>query len=86
MQKDVDYMDDTHILSEDTRDLEIFNKIMLKFEAQSGAILSRDRKTKVMGLGKWRGKEDWPQEVSWMKTVQEMDVLGFVICPAILTL
>ena len=81
MQKDVDYMDDTHILSEDTRDLEIFNKIMLKFEAQSGAILSRDRKTKVMGLGKWRGKEDWPQEVSWMKTVQEMDVLGFVICP-----
>ena len=81
MQKDVDYMDDSHILSEDVHDLVIFNKIMIQFEAQSGAILSRDRKTKVMGLGKWRGKDDWPEEVSWIKTVPEMEVLGFVICP-----
>ena len=34
-----------------------------------------------MGLGKWRGKNDWPEEVSWIKTVPEMEVLGFVICP-----
>lgn len=80
-QKDVDYMDDSHLLSGDTEDLVIFNNIMLKFEAQSGAILGRDKKTKVMGLGRWRGKQDWPEEASLMKTVSEMEVLGLVICP-----
>ena len=58
-QKDTNYIDDTQFLSSDVRDLVTFDSVMLKFEAQSGAILSRDKKTKVMGLGKWQGKEDW---------------------------
>ena len=74
-------MDDSHLLSGDTEDLVIFNNIMLKFEAQSGAILGRDKKTKVMGLGRWRGKLDWPEEVSWINSLTEMEVLGLVICP-----
>ena len=32
-----------------------------------------------MGLGQWMGKEDWP--LAWIKTVKEMKVLGFLICP-----
>ena len=62
-QKGTSYVDDTQFLSSDLEDLVVFNQVMMKFEAHSGALLSRDRKTKVMGLGSWREKEDWPQEV-----------------------
>ena len=74
-QQDTSYMDNTQFLSSDLEDLVVFNQVMMKFEAQSGALLSRDRKTKVMGLGSWRGKEDWPQEVHWSKSVTTLDVL-----------
>ena len=80
-QVDTDYMDDIQFVSSNVRDLVTFDNIMLRFEAQSGAILSRDRKTKVMGLGQWRGKEEWPEEVNWIQSVPELKVLGFVICP-----
>ena len=52
----------------------------MKFEAQSGALLSRDKKTKVMGLGRWRGKQDWPHEVHWIQSVTSLEVLGFTMC------
>ena len=54
---------------------------MEKFENTSGAILSRDIKSKVMGLGQWKGKQDWPERVKWMKVVTEMKIFGFIICP-----
>ena len=65
-------MEDTSFMPNNLNDLVIFNQVMLKFEAQSGAILSRDKKTKVMGLGKWQGRENWPREVHWIKTVTHM--------------
>ena len=34
-----------------------------------------------MGLGTWRGKEDWPAKVKWMKPVTEMKIFGITICP-----
>ena len=80
-QKDTSFMDDTSFLSNNLNDLVTFNQVMVKFEAQSGAILSRDKKTKVMGLGKWRGREEWPHEVHWIKTVTSMELLGFTVCP-----
>ena len=52
IQKDKSYMDDINIMSSDEEDLVTFNNVFRKFEAQSGAMLSRDRKSKVMGLGK----------------------------------
>ena len=42
-------------------------------------MLSRDRKSKVMGLGQWRDKQDWP--LHWIQSVEEMKVLGFRVCP-----
>ena len=80
-QKDTDYMDDTQIMSSDPQDLVVFNQVMVKFEAQSGAILSRDKKTKILGLGSWQGRTEWPAEVSWIKSVSQLKVLGFVFCP-----
>ena len=62
-QKDTRYFDDIAVLSADERDLKTFDIVMKWYEAQSGAMLSRDKKSKIMGLGLWQGKENWPQEV-----------------------
>ena len=72
-------MDDIVNISSDAADLVTFNSVFSKFEAQSGAMLCRDTKSKVMGLGQWRGRTDWPLE--WVQTVSEMKILGFKICP-----
>ena len=39
-----------------------------KFEAVSGAILSRDKKCKVLGFGLWKNRVDWP--LNYLKTVK----------------
>ena len=77
---DKSYCDDVETLSDDVNDLIKFDKVMEKFERTSGAILSRNKKSKVMGVGVWRGKQDWPEEVRWMKVVTEMKIFGFTIC------
>ena len=53
VEKDTTYMDDTQILSEDEEDLITFEQVMRAYEKQSGAMLSRDKKSTVMGLGQW---------------------------------
>ena len=63
---DKSYYNDVQTLSDDIMDLVKFDEVMTKFESMSGAILSRNKKSKVMGLGPWRGKQDWPEQVSWM--------------------
>ena len=79
-QKDKSYFDDIAVLSGDERDLITFETVMRRYEAQLGAMLSRDKKSKIMGLGIWQDKEDWPQEVAWIKSVKVMKVLGFQVC------
>ena len=56
--KDKSYCDDIDQLSSDTRDLVKFNEVMEKFEMTSGAILSRNQKSKVMGIGAWKGRQN----------------------------
>ena len=34
-----------------------------------------------MGIGSWKGKLDWPNEVKWMQVVDEMKIFGFTVCP-----
>ena len=80
-QLDEDYSDDTEFVSDDVEDLGRFNQVMTRFEATSGAILSRNWKSKILGLGPWQGKDDWPLEVNWLKTENELKIFGFVICP-----
>ena len=43
------------------------------------AILSRSDYSKIMGLGPWRVKQDWP--FPWMKVVSMIKVLEFQITP-----
>ena len=79
-QLDEDYSDDTEFVSDDVEGLVRFDQVMTRFEATSGAILSRNSKSKVLGLGTWQGKEDWPQEVNWLKTENRLKFFGFTIC------
>ena len=48
-------------------------------ESNSGAKLCRDRKSKVMGLGKWQDKNNWP--LPWIQCVKEVRVFGFTVTP-----
>ena len=41
-------------------------------------MLSRDQKSKVLGLGRWQGRTDWP--LGWIRSVTEVKLLGFVVC------
>ena len=60
---DKSYCDDVETMSSDVKDLIKFDKVMEKFEETSGAILSRTIKSKVVGLGTLRNKNDWPEEI-----------------------
>ena len=77
VQKDEDYCDDLHFLSEHESDLVVIEKTFLRFEAVSGAILSRSHKSKVMGLGPWRQRQDWP--LPWLQVKEELKIFGFYI-------
>ena len=58
---DESYCDDVQTLCDDVNDLVKFDEVIEKFESTSGAILSRNKKSKVMGVGLWKGKLDWPE-------------------------
>jgi hypothetical protein len=79
IQKDDDYCDDLNFLSESENDLVIIDEIFVKFEDISGAILSRSCKSKVMGLGLWRNRNNWP--LPWLRVESELKVFGFQISP-----
>ena len=79
-QRDEDYCDDINFIGERVSDLLVIEETFSKFEDFSGAILSRTEKSKVMGLGSWKGKQDWPLE--WLKVVNMMKIFGFQVTPS----
>ena len=48
-----------------------------KFEAVSGAILSRNRKCKILGLGRWNKRRSWP--LYYAQTATEIKVFGIFL-------
>ena len=77
VQKDEDYCDDLNFLSESEQDLLIIENVFERFEAVSGAILSRSSKSKVMGLGPWRQKDNWV--LPWLQVKDELKIFGFQV-------
>ena len=51
VQKEEAYCDDVNIVTGDDEDLIKVDTAIIKFEAVSGAILSRDKKCKILGWG-----------------------------------
>ena len=71
------YCDDVNLLTDDLGDFNVVSGVISEFEAVSGAILSRDKKCKVVGFGKWAEKEDWP--LTWIKPVKSQKIFGIFI-------
>ena len=73
------YVDDAMVFVTNKEEIVLVDKVMRGFERASGAILNRSAKTKIMGLGDWKGNKRWP--LSWVDTVAEMKIFGFVVRP-----
>ena len=80
VQKDEDFCDDLNFLSENEEDLLKIEEVFVKFENISGAILSRSWKSKIMGLGVWKNRVDWP--LPWLQPKPELKIFGFQITPS----
>ena len=62
------YADDTTILITNEESLVEVLKIVTWFEQATGAILNRNNKTKIFGIGKWKERNQWP--IVWLKVEQ----------------
>ena len=71
------YCDDVNVVTDDLMDFDRLSDTVIKFESYSGAILSRNNKCKVMGLGKWSTKSDWP--VPWLDSASVIKIFGIFI-------
>ena len=77
MQIDEDYADDVEILVDKDEDIVLVDEIFKKFELCSGAKLSRSNKSKILGLGIWQNRTNWP--FPWLRTEEELKVFGVFI-------
>ena len=68
------FCDDVNIVTENLEDLPKIENSVCKFEAMSGAILSRNYKCKIMGLGAWKNRDQWPLE--YVTTDNEIKIFG----------
>ena len=68
-----------NFVGENLSDLVIIEEIFSNFENCSGAILSRSFKSKIMGIGLWKGRQEWP--LQWLKVVDMLKIFGFQVCP-----
>ena len=80
VQRDEDYVDDVNVLVEDPDDMLIIDEIFAKFENFSGAILNRSDKTKLMGIGHFRGRQEWP--LGWIKVMGSLRIFGVTLFPS----
>ena len=76
-QKVEAYCDDVNLTTDDLADLGTVSEVVQNFEVVSGAILSRNKKCKVMGFGNWSDRSDWP--VVWLKPVKSLKIFGIFI-------
>jgi hypothetical protein len=68
------YMDDIAAMGDTDADLITTDEVCRDFEAVSGAILNRNRKSVILGLGSWAGRQDWP--LPWLLAVPQAKVYG----------
>ena len=71
------YCDDINLMTEDMNDFYVMGKAVDKFEMVSGALLSRNKKCKVLGFGNWHGKIIWP--LNWIEGVKSVKVFDIFI-------
>jgi len=73
------YVDDVAALGDDVEDLPVLDLAVRDFEAASGAILNRNRKSMIMGLGAWATRTTWP--LTWLHVTPQIKIYGVTIRP-----
>jgi len=73
------YMDDMVILRDNLHDLHTTDLLCREFEAASGAISNRNRKTVILRLGSWAGR--LIKLLDWLMVATSVKVLSFSITP-----
>jgi hypothetical protein len=73
------FIDDVQALGDELQDILRVDLACRDFEAASGALLYRNRKSTIVGLGSWAGRLDWP--LQWLLASEHVKVLGFIIFP-----
>jgi hypothetical protein len=79
--KSAGYVDDVDALGDDDNDLPIIDTITRDFETVSGQILNRNRKSAILGLGTWSGRQDWP--LHWLHAPEQLKVFGVTFAPSL---
>ena len=75
------YVDDVSALGSDPRDIIVLDRVTKDFELVSGAILNRNCKSVIVGLGTWAGRQDWP--LPWLEVVDGVKIFGVVFTPVL---
>ncbi len=75
------YMDDVDAVGQREADLHLIDRLSRLFEAMSGQILNRNRKTAILGLGTWAGRQDWP--LRWLSSPPTLKVFGVTFAPSL---
>jgi hypothetical protein len=73
------YVDDVAAVSSTLDDLPIIDAAVADFEAASGALLIRNRKTVIVGMGSWAGRLDWP--LQWIGAAPSVKIYGVMVAP-----
>ena len=73
-QVDEDYADDIELVVEKEEEFVLVDQLFSRFERCSGAVLSRSEKSKVLGLGGWRGRTTWP--LPWLWTMEMSGIVA----------
>ena len=71
------FCDDLNVMTSKEEDLLVIDAAVVKFESISGAILSRNRKCEILGMGQWKTRTEWP--LNYLKSVNETKVFGIFI-------
>ena len=74
------YVDDGNCLVLKEEEIVRVEGIFVNFERVSGALLNKNEKSKILGLGAWRGREEWP--VKWLRPETSIKVLGIILTPS----
>lgn len=74
------WVDDVSHASSKIEDIEKISILFDKYERLSGTVLNK-AKCKVLGLGGWEGKQDWP--IPWLKSAKSLKIFGITFHPTL---
>ena len=68
------FCDDINLIITDDDDFKVVGDSVVEFEKVSGAILSRNKKCLVLGLGLWKNRVAW--NLDYLQPVEEIKIFG----------